>query len=58
MMKFGSMTKNSCNILLNDFLNKNSIPRESNMFYELFLQDSKGNFIDVPVLIRNLELQD
>jgi hypothetical protein len=35
-------------------LNLYEIPRKVNRFYELFLIDYNGNFIDVPILIDNV----
>ena len=43
---------------LNNLISKESVPSEANMFFELFLVDGKGNFIDVPVLIRNYRMAD
>lgn len=45
---------NSCKLDLNNLISKNNLPSAANTFFELNLADSKGNFIDVPVLIRNL----
>lgn len=47
------MTKNKCNLLLNDLISPSKLPKSANIFFELFLEDGKGNYIDVPVLNRN-----
>ena len=57
MRKFGTMTNNTCNFYLKDLLRKETQPLSSNIFYELFLQDLDGNYIDVPVLVRNLRVE-
>lgn len=56
MRKFGSMMSKSCQIDLEILKDKdpgNLMLEEANIFYELFLQDSNGQFIDIPILIRN-----
>jgi len=53
--KFGTMTQNDCSFYLYDLISSD-LPQGANIFYELYLQDSNGNFIDVPVLIRNYKL--
>lgn len=58
MKKFGSISVSKCNIMLKDLLNKLTLPGSANNFFELFLQDTNGNLIDIPVLIKNLRTQD
>jgi hypothetical protein len=47
------MTRNRCNLHLSDLLDEQSLPDSANIFFELFLEDGKGNFIDVPILNKN-----
>jgi len=49
------VTENYCDFDLIDLIpdNPSNLPKEANLFYELFILDRKGNLIDVPVLIRN-----
>ena len=56
--KFGSVTVNKCSLVLNDLLQKETLPSQANLFFELFLLDGAGNFIDVPVLVRNLRTKN
>lgn len=56
--KFGSITVNNCNFALYDLLDPEIMPKETNLFYELYLSDSDGNLIDVPVLNKNIRVQD
>lgn len=51
--KFGTMTLSKCKLLLNDLLGPLTLPEAANTFFEMFLEDGRGNFIDVPVLVRN-----
>jgi len=44
--------------VLRDLLNQASIPEEANLFLELFLADSNGDLVDIPVVNRNLRLGD
>ncbi len=55
MMKFGAVTQSQCEFEISKLFKQNSfdLPREANMFFELFIQDRNKNLIDVPVLIRN-----
>lgn len=53
MRKFGSITVNECDILLSDLLKPETLPPAANLFFELYLEDDRGRFIDVPVLVRN-----
>eukprot|EP00347_Sterkiella_histriomuscorum_P018733 403344384 len=55
IFKFGAVSQNECQFSLNELiLDPINQPSEANVFFDLFIQDSKGNLIDVPVLIRNL----
>jgi len=59
MKKFGTMTENRCEFNLNNLIDPPSyLPKSKGLIYELFLEDDKGQMIDVPVLIRNLKLND
>ena len=54
VQKFGTMLKKECVIDLEVLKDKAGLMiDEANIFYELYLQDSFKNLIDVPVLIRN-----
>lgn len=53
MRKFGSIIVNECDILLSDLLKSETLPPVANLFFELYLEDDRGRFIDVPVLVRN-----
>lgn len=53
MRKFGSITVNECDILLSDLLKPETLPAAANLFFELYLDDGQGRFIDVPALVRN-----
>lgn len=56
MRKFGAMMQKSCVIDLEILKDKDPgklMLEEANVFYELFLMDSFGQMIDIPVLIRN-----
>lgn len=56
--KFGTMTVNKCEFYLNNLIDAENLPDGANTFYELFVVDSNGNYIDVPVLIRQFRLAD
>jgi hypothetical protein len=57
--KFGTMTDNQCEFYLNNLLqDEANLPEGANTFFELFVVDSSGNYIDVPVLIRQYRLND
>ena len=57
--RFGTITVNNCELFLQDLLRaERSLANEANIFYELYLQDDNGNFVDVPVLVRNYRLRD
>eukprot|EP00357_Protocruzia_adherens_P001519 CAMPEP_0115006268 /NCGR_PEP_ID=MMETSP0216-20121206/20393_1 /TAXON_ID=223996 /ORGANISM="Protocruzia adherens, Strain Boccale" /LENGTH=912 /DNA_ID=CAMNT_0002372807 /DNA_START=188 /DNA_END=2923 /DNA_ORIENTATION=- len=47
--KFGNTIQNSCDIDLSQF-----VSRDQQQFYELFLLDSNGSLVQIPVLIKNL----
>jgi len=54
MRKFGTVTENFCEIALEDLTgSENTLPQDSNVYFELFLEDITGELIDVPVVIRN-----
>jgi hypothetical protein len=59
-LKFGAITKNTCEFNLYDLVkwNPDNLPQESNHFFDLFIKDSKGNLIDVPTLITNFRDAD
>lgn len=53
------MTEKICEFELITMVGKkDAIPKDANAFYELFLKDSKGNLIDVPVLVSNFRDMD
>lgn len=50
--RFGTTTNQECNYDLSKLVSTNSLkPNNVNIFYELFLVDSNGNLIDVPIMI-------
>ena len=58
MRKFGSMMHKTCQIDLEILKDKdpgNLMLEEANIFYELYLVDSFGSMIDIPILIRNYQ---
>jgi hypothetical protein len=52
-MSIGTTVKRSCTIDLSKFLSSTEAPSNSNMFYEMYLEDYNGDLIDVPVKINN-----
>jgi len=58
LRKFGSMMHKTCQIDLEILKDKdpgNLMLEEANIFYELYLVDSFGSMIDIPILIRNYQ---
>ena len=55
MMQFGSVVENNCEFSLSQLISQNTLPEEANTFFELYIKDSNGDLIDVPVLITNLK---
>lgn len=57
MLRFGVLTENVCDFSLSSLVqwNPDNLPAEANAFFDLFIQDEKGNLIDVPVLITNFK---
>jgi hypothetical protein len=55
MTKFGVVTQNTCEFELKDLIvnDADKLPVDANAFFELYIEDSRGNLIDVPVLIHN-----
>lgn len=52
--RFGRTLINSCNFDLAKLITTSSIkPSNINIFYEIFLVDSNGDLIDVPIAIHN-----
>jgi len=53
--KFGSVIENECQFALSQLIvpNEEDLPQVANVFYELFIEDSNGDLVDIPVLIRN-----
>ena len=53
--RYGTTIRNSCKFDLGRLVSGNpyDLPSTANYFYELFLEDSDGTLIDVPVAIRN-----
>lgn len=47
------MQQIECDFELIKLKNKDQQPLEANVFYELFIEDSNKNLIDVPILVRN-----
>jgi hypothetical protein len=56
-MKFGATMSKSCNFDLSGLASSSKYqqPDNVNIFFELFLVDSDGTLVDVPVLIQNYQ---
>ena len=52
--RFGAITENECEFYLEDLVtdDPSKLPEDANVLYELYLEDSQGRLIDVPVLVR------
>lgn len=54
MFKFGTVYQDSCSFYIEELVSDvQAPPSETNIFYELFLQDGENELVDVPVLITN-----
>ena len=53
-MRIGTTLDTKCQYDLQQLTDKNSIPRQVNKFYELYLVDYNGDWIDIPVKIKNV----
>lgn len=53
--RYGTTIQNSCQFDLQRLLSKDNLPETANYFYELYLEDSDGALVDVPVAIQNYE---
>lgn len=54
LKKFGTIYNNECTFYLEELVSDvMAPPEETNVFYELFLQDGDDELVDVPVLIQN-----
>ena len=57
MKQFGVVTLNKCEFELDllKFNDNQTLPIDSNVMFELYIQDRNGYLIDVPVLITNFK---
>lgn len=55
MLKFGAVTQNQCEFYLSELVkwDKNELPDTANNFFDMYIEDTDGNLVDVPVLITN-----
>lgn len=55
MMRFGAVTESLCEFELSklESLNQESILKDANYFFDLYIKDRNDNLIDVPIIIRN-----
>lgn len=53
MLRFGTVTESYCSFDLTQLITGGSLPDNANYFFDLFVQDSSGNLIDVPIIITN-----
>lgn len=59
MSKFGTVYHNTCEFSLEELVSDSiDPPSQTNVFYELFLQDGDDELVDVPVLISNYREED
>jgi len=54
LTSIGTILKNSCSIDLSSLLNSSTLPRNANLFFEMYMVDYDGDLIDVPIKIQNL----
>ena len=50
-LNMGEIRKLECRFDLKNLLSKETLPNYANKFFDMFLVDSNGNLIDVPVRI-------
>lgn len=57
MATFGFVTENNCEFKLFNLIKNDPqyLPLQANAFFELYLEDSKKQLVDVPVLIKNFK---
>mmetsp|Transcript_18337 Transcript_18337/g.28164 ORF Transcript_18337/g.28164 Transcript_18337/m.28164 type:complete len:94 (-) Transcript_18337:1716-1997(-) len=55
---FGTTVESTCSFDLDALIDENQIPKQANLFYDMFLVDYDGSLVDVPVKVNNAKTYD
>ena len=53
--RFGVISQSTCDLYLNTLVDESLFPEETNIFFEMFLEDNDGKLLEVPVLINQTD---